>query len=156
MEAENKPDIELLNLADNPWGNKMKSLLERRESGQITDAQFEKESRAMFIQLQAQAQRERKKILAWALETKKVRDEAEYKRLCAHYHDEYGDSFHHFLTSICVGANFLTLNPKMLDDARLLELRFGGKILNPEQALALQEAEEAEKRAAEAASTDEA
>lgn len=134
---------------DNPWIKKMQALAERRESGQINDAQFEKESRALFMHLQAAAQKERARILAWALANKKVRDEAEYKRLCAHYHDEYGDSFHNFLTSIYAGANFLTLNEKMLDDARLLELRFGGRILNPEQAVALQEQEDAEKKAAE-------
>ena len=39
----------------------------------------------------------------------------------------------------------MTMNEKMLDDARLLELRFGGKILSPEQAVAEQEREKAEK-----------
>ena len=71
--------------------------------------------------------------------------EAEYKRLCAHYHDEYGDSFHHFLTSIYAGATFVTLNDKLLDDARLLELRFGGKIFTPQQAMEESEREAAEK-----------
>lgn len=136
-------------LNDNPWIKKMQALAERRESGALTDAQFEKEARALYMHLQAAAQKERAKILGWALRDKKVRDEAEYKRLCAHYHDEYGDSFHNYLTSIYAGANFLTLNEKMLDDARLLELRFGGRILNPEQAVALQEQEDAEKKAAE-------
>ena len=143
-------------LNDNPWIKKMQALAERRENGAISDAQFEKESRALFMHLQAAAQKERAKILAWALENKKVRDEAEYKRLCGHYHDEYGDSFHNYLTSIYAGANFLTLNEKMLDDARLLELRFGGRILNPEQALALQEQEDAEKKAAEEQAAPEA
>lgn len=81
----------------------MQALAERRESGAITDAQCEKESRALFMHLQAAAQTEWAKILAWALENKKVRDAAEYKRLCAHYHDEYGDSFHNYLTSYLRG-----------------------------------------------------
>ncbi len=134
-----KPGLEALH--DNPWMKKMQTLLEKRESGEMTDAEFERRSRHLFIELQARANQERAQILAWALETKKVRDEAEYRRLCKHYHDEYGDSFHHFLTSIYHGANFLTMNAKVLDDARLLELRFGGKIVSPEQALAEVEAE---------------
>ncbi len=44
----------------------------------------------------------------------------------------------------------------MLDDARLLELRFGGRILNPEQALALQEQEDAEKKAENKAAEEQA
>ena len=43
----------------------------------------------------------------------------------------------------------MTLNDKVLDDARLLELRFGGKILTPQQAMEESEREEAEKQAAE-------
>ena len=129
-------------LNNSPTLKKMQDLLEKRGSGQITEAEFQKQSRFLMIELQHKAQQEREKIKTWAIESKKVRDEAEYKRLCAHYHDEYGDSFHHFLTSIYAGANFLTLNQKMLDDARLLELRFGGRILSPEQAMALKDEED--------------
>lgn len=142
MPDKSKPEKpELQPLHDNPWMKKMQALQEKRENDEITDAEFERRSRHLFIELQARANQERAHILAWALETKKVRDEAEYKRLCKHYHDEYGDSFHHFLTSIYHGANFLTMNAKVLDDARLLELRFGGKIVSPEQVLVEAEAE---------------
>ena len=90
--------------------------------GSITQAEYERKHRGLMVELQSAAKKEREKIKSWAITDKKVRDEAEYKRLCAHYHDAYGDSFHHFLTSIYAGASFLTLNEKMLDDARLLEL----------------------------------
>lgn len=150
MPEKSEPEKpELQPLRDNPWMKKMQALQEKREKNEISDAEFERRSRHLFVELQERANQERAQILAWALETRKVRDEAEYRRLCAHYHDEYGDSFHHFLTSIYHGANFLTMNPKVLDDARLLELRFGGKIVSPEQAVA--EAE-AEKEAGDAAS----
>ncbi len=43
------------------------------------------------------------------------------------------------------GASFVTLNEKVLDDARLLELRFGGQILSPQQAVEESEREAAEK-----------
>jgi hypothetical protein len=129
---------------DNSWFKKMKALTESREAGKITQAEFERKHRGLMVELQSLAQKEREKIKTWAVKSGKVRDEAEYKRLCAHYHDAYGDSFHHFLTSIHAGASFLTMNAKMLDDARLLELRFGGKILSPEQAVAEQEREKAE------------
>ena len=128
-------------LHDNPWFKKMKALNENREAGKITQAEFERKHRGLMVELQSAASKEREKIKSWAITSKKVRDEAEYKRLCAHYHDAYGDSFHHFLTSIHAGASFLTLNEKILDDARLLELRFGGKILSPEQAVAEAERE---------------
>lgn len=131
-------------LYDNPWFKKMKTLNESLESGKITQAEYERKHRGLMVELQSAANKEREKIKSWAISTKKVRDEAEYKRLCAHYHDAYGDSFHHFLTSIHAGASFLTLNEKMLDDARLLELRFGGKIMSPEQVLAESEKEKAE------------
>lgn len=137
-------------LYDNPWFKKMKTLNESLEAGKITQAEYERKHRGLMVELQSAANKEREKIKSWAISTHKVRDEAEYKRLCAHYHDEYGDSFHHFLTSIRVGANFLTMNPKMLDDARLLELKYGGKILSPEQAVALSEKEKAEEEAAKA------
>jgi len=137
-------------LNDNPWMKKFKALGDSREAGRITQAEFERKHRGLMVELQSRADKDRARIKNWAIEKKKVRDEAEYKRLCAHYHDAYGDSFQHFLTSIYMGANFLTLNEKMLDDARLLELRFGGKILSPEQAVALQEKEDAEKAQDEA------
>lgn len=136
-------------LQDNPWFKKMKALGENLEAGRITQAEYERKHRGLMVELQSAAAKEREKIKRWAVESKKVRDEAEYKRLCAHYHDEYGDSFHHFLTSIYAGASFLTMNAKMLDDARLLELRFGGQILSPEQAVAQSEREAREKEAAE-------
>ena len=137
-------------LHDNPWFKKMKALGENLEAGRITQAEYERKHRGLMVELQSAAAKEREKIKRWVIESKKVRDEAEYKRLCAHYHDEYGDSFHHFLTSIYAGASFMTLNAKMLDDARLLELRFGGQILSPEQALAQSEREAREKEAAQA------
>ena len=141
-------------LNDNPWFNKMRELGEGLESGRFTQAEFERKHRMLMIELQHQADKDRKKIKNWAINvTKKLRDEGEYKRLCAHYHDAYGDSFHHFLTSIYAGATFVTLNDKMLDDARLLELRFGGKILTPQQAVEASEKEEREKEAARAAET---
>lgn len=133
-------------LFDNPWFKKMKTLNESLESGSITQMEYERKHRGMMVELQSAANKEREKIKSWALSTHKVRDEAEYKRLCAYYHDAYGDSFHHFLTSIHAGASFLTLNEKMLDDARLLELKFGGKIMSPEQVMAEAEREEAEKQ----------
>ena len=132
-------------LYDNPWFKKMKTLNESFEVGKISQTEYERKHRGLMVELQSAADKEREKIKSWAVSSKKVRDEAEYKRLCAHYHDAYGDSFHHFLTSIHAGASFLTLNEKMLDDARLLELRFGGKILSPEQALAESEREQREK-----------
>lgn len=128
-------------LNDNPWMKKMQALHHKLDSGAITQAEYERKSRALHVELQSMARKELEKIKAWAIESRKVRDAAEYDRLCAHYHDEYGNSFHHFLHSIYIGANFLTLNEKMLDDARLLELRFGGKIVSPEQALELSEQE---------------
>ncbi len=134
---------------DNPWFKKMKALNESLEAGKITQTEYERKHRGLMVELQSAANKEREKIKSWAISTHKVRDEAEYKRLCAHYHDAYGDSFHHFLTSIHAGASFLTLNEKMLDDARLLELRFGGKIMSPEQVLAESEREKAEKEAQE-------
>ena len=134
---------------DNPWFKKMTALNESREAGRITQAEYERKHRGLMVELQSAASKEREKIKLWAISSRKVRDEAEYKRLCAHYHDAYGDSFHHFLTSIHAGASFLTLNEKMLDDARLLELRFGGKIMSPEQVLAETEKEEREKAAQE-------
>ena len=140
---DNEPVAHPIN--DNPWFKKMKALSDSREAGKITQAEFERKHRGLMVELQSLAQKEREKIKTWAVQSGKVRDEAEYKRLCAHYHDAYGDSFHHFLTSIHAGASFLTMNEKMLDDARLLELRFGGKILSPEQAVAEQEREKAEK-----------
>ena len=141
-------------LNDNPWFNKMRDLGEGLESGRFTQAEFERKHRTLMIELQHQADKDRKKIKNWAINvTKKLRDEGEYKRLCTHYHDEYGDSFHHFLTSLYAGATFVTLNDKMLDDARLLELRFGGKILTPQQAVEASEKEEREKEAAKAAET---
>ncbi len=147
--AEDDPDRPIMHtLDDNPWAKKFKALLDGRESGKFSQAEFERKHRGLMVELQAQANKEREKVKKWAIESKKVRDEADYKRLCAYYHDEYGDSFHHFLTSIRMGANFLTLNPKMLDDARLLELKYGGKILSPEQAVALSEKEKAEEEAA--------
>jgi len=137
-------------LNDNPWLKKIQALVENMEAGRITQAEFERKHRALMIELQHQASKDRERVKKWAIQdTKKLRDEAEYKRLCAHYHDEYGDSFHHFLTSIYAGASFVTLNDKVLDDARLLELRFGGKILTPQQAMEESEREEAEKQAAE-------
>jgi len=137
-------------LNDNPWLKKIQALVEGMEAGRITQAEFERKHRALMIELQHQASKDRERVKKWAIQdTKKLRDEAEYKRLCAHYHDEYGDSFHHFLTSIYAGASFVTLNDKVLDDARLLELRFGGKILTPQQAMEESEREEAEKQAAE-------
>ena len=136
-------------LYDNPWFKKMKTLNESLEAGKITQAEYERKHRGLMVELQSAASKEREKIKSWAILTKKVRDEAEYKRLCAHYHDAYGDSFHHFLTSIHAGASFLTLNKKMLDDARLLELRFGGKIMSPEQVLAESEKEKAEQASEE-------
>ena len=133
-------------LNDNPWLKKLKALGESLESGRITQAEFERKHRGLMVELQHQADKDRQKIKNWAInDTKKLRDEAEYKRLCAHYHDEYGDSFHHFLTSIYAGATFVTLNEKLLDDARLLELRFGGKIYTPQQAMEESEREAAEK-----------
>ena len=141
--SENEPVGHPLN--DNPWFKKMKVLGENLEAGRITQAEFERKHRGLMVELQSAANKEREKIKTWAVTSKKVCDEAEYKRLCAHYHDEYGDSFHHFLTSIYSGASFLTLNDKILDDARLLELRFGGKILSPQQALDLSEKEQREK-----------
>jgi hypothetical protein len=128
-------------LKDSPTLKKLQALVQQREDGQITDAEFERRSRQFWIELKHRADKEREKVKAWAIENRKVRDEAEYKRLCAHYHDEYGDSFHNYLTSIYAGANFLTLNTKMLDDARLLEIRFGGHIVDPEQAAREAEAE---------------
>ena len=132
-------------LYDNPWFKKMKVLNDHREAGSITQMEYERKHRGLMVELQSAASKEREKIKSWAISSKKVRDEAEYQRLCAHYHDAYGDSFHHFLTSIHAGASFLTLNEKMLDDARLLELRFGGKIMSPEQVLAESEKEQREK-----------
>ena len=132
-------------LHDNPWFKKMKALSENREAERITQAEYERKHRGLIVELQSAATKEREKIKRWAIDSKKVRDEAEYKRLCAHYHDEYGDSFHHFLTSIYSGASFLTMNEKVLNDARLLELRFGGQILSPEQAVAQSEREQREK-----------
>ena len=136
-------------LHDNPWFKKMAALNESREVGKITQLEYERRHRGLMVELQSAANKEREKIKSWAISCKKVRDEAEYKRLCAHYHDAYGDSFHHFLTSIHAGASFLTLNEKMLDDARLLELRFGGRIFSPEQAVAQSEREQQEKEAQE-------
>ena len=148
-QIEQDDDAPIMHTLDNnPWAKKFKALLDGLESGKYTQAEFERKHRGLMVELQAQANKEREKVKKWAIESKKVRDEADYKRLCAYYHDEYGDSFHHFLTSIRVGANFLTMNPKMLDDARLLELKYGGKILSPEQAVALSEKEKAEEEAA--------
>ncbi len=143
-ENENEPVGHPIN--DNPWFKKMKALNENLEAGKITQTEYERKHRGLMVELQSAANKEREKIKSWAISSKKVRDEVEYKRLCAHYHDAYGDSFHHFLTSIHAGASFLTLNEKMLDDARLLELRFGGKIMSPEQVLAESEKEEREKK----------
>ncbi len=142
--SENEPVGHPLN--DNPWFKKMKALGESLEAGRITQAEFERKHRGLMVELQSAANKEREKIKTWAITSKKVRDEAEYKRLCAHYHDEYGDSFHHFLTSIYSGASFVTLNDKVLDDARLLELRFGGKILSPQQAVEVSEKEQREEK----------
>lgn len=144
QDSENEPVGHPLN--DNPWFKKMKALGESLEAGRITQAEFERKHRGLMVELQSAAQKEREKIKTWAITSKKVRDEAEYKRLCAHYHDEYGDSFHHFLTSIYSGASFVTLNDKVLDDARLLELRFGGKILSPQQAVEMSEKEQREEK----------
>ena len=141
--SDNEPVGHPLN--DNPWFKKMKALGENLEAGRITQAEFERKHRGLMVELQSAASKEREKIKTWAITSKKVRDEAEYKRLCAHYHDEYGDSFHHFLTSIYSKASFVTLNLKVLDDARLLELRFGGQILSPEQAVEMSEKEQREK-----------
>ncbi len=143
VDSEDEPVGHPLN--DNPWFKKMKALNERLEAGKITQTEYERKHRGLMVELQSAANKEREKIKSWAISSKKVRDEAEYKRLCAHYHDAYGDSFHHFLTSIHAGASFLTLNEKMLDDARLLELRFGGKIMSPEQVMVESEKEEREK-----------
>ena len=151
--SENEPVGHPLN--DNPWFKKMKALGENLEAGRITQAEYERKHRGMMVELQSAAQKEREKIKTWAIKNQKVRDEAEYKRLCTHYHDAYGDSFHHFLTSIYAGATFVTLNEKMLDDARLLELRFGGQILTPQQAVEASEKEEREKAAAEAEKANE-
>lgn len=151
-QTEQDDDAPIMHTLDNnPWAKKFKAILEGRESGKYTQAEYERKHRGLMVELQAQASKEREKVKKWAIESKKVRDEAEYKRLCAYYHDEYGDSFHHFLTSIRVNANFLTMNPKMLDDARLLELKYGGKILSPEQAIALSDKERAEEEAAKEA-----
>jgi hypothetical protein len=139
-ENDNEPVGHPIN--DNPWFKKMKALGDSLEAGKITQTEYERKHRGLMVELQSAANKEREKIKSWAISSKKVRDEAEYKRLCAHYHDAYGDSFHHFLTSIHAGASFLTLNEKMLDDARLLELRFGGKIMSPEQVMAEAEKEE--------------
>ncbi len=147
MDNEDEPVGHPLN--DNPWFKKMQALNDSLEAGKITQTEYERKHRGLMVELQSAANKEREKIKSWAISSKKVRDEAEYKRLCAHYHDAYGDSFHHFLTSIHAGASFLTLNEKMLDDARLLELRFGGKIMSPEQVLAGTEKEEREKAAQE-------
>lgn len=147
-ENENEPVGHPLH--DNPWFKKMTALNESREAGKITQAEYERKHRGLMVELQSAASKEREKIKSWAISSKKVRDEAEYKRLCAYYHDAYGDSFHHFLTSIHAGASFLTLNEKMLDDARLLELRFGGRIMSPEQVLPDSEKEKAEKAENEA------
>ncbi|MGI4787767.1 MAG: hypothetical protein ACRYFS_02840 [Janthinobacterium lividum] len=144
--SENEPVRHPLH--DNPWFKKMQAINESRESGKINQAEYERKHRGLMVELQSAANKGREKIKSWAISSKKVRDEAEYKRLCAHYHDAYGDSFHHFLTSIHAGASFLTMNEKMLDDARLLELRFGGKILSPEQAVAESEREKAEEEKA--------
>lgn len=141
-------------LQNNPTLMKLQALVKQREEGKITEAEYERRSRQFWIELQHRADKEREKIKAWAIENKKVRDEAEYKRLCAHYHDEYGDSFHHFLTSIYAGASFLTLNQKILDDARLLEIRFGGHIVDPEQAAREAEAERAAEEQAESSQDD--
>ena len=142
-------------LNDNPWLKKFQALGEGLESGRITQAEFERRHRALMIELQHQADKDRKKIKNWAINvTKKLRDEAEYKRLCAHYHDEYGDSFHHFLTSIYAGATFVTMNDKLLDDARLLELRFGGKIMTPQQAAEASEKEAHQKEMDEKAAAE--
>ena len=144
QDSDNEPVGHPLN--DNPWFKKMKALGDNLESGRITQAEFERKHRGLMVELQSAASKEREKIKTWAITSKKVRDEAEYKRLCAHYHDEYGDSFHHFLTSIYSKASFVTLNPKVLDDARLLELRFGGQILSPEQAVEMSEKEQREEK----------
>ncbi len=138
-------------LYDNPWFKKMKALSDSREAGSITQAEFERKHRGLMVELQSAASKEREKIKSWAISSKKIRDEAEYTRLCAYYHDAYGDSFHHFLTSIHAGASFLTLNEKMLDDARLLELKYGGKIMSPEQVLAETEKEKTEEKTEEKA-----
>ena len=143
--SENEPVGHPIN--DNPWVKKMKTLSENLEAGRITQAEYERKHRGLMVELQSAAQKEREKIKTWAITSKKVRDEAEYKRLCAHYHDAYGDSFHHFLTSIYAGASFVTLNDKVLDDARLLELKFGGQILSPQQAMDASEKEQREKAA---------
>jgi len=129
---------------DHPWVKKMQALEEKRTAGSLTDAQYERQQRALWMELQQTAQKERAKTLAWALDTGKVQSEAQYKTLCAHYHDEYGDSFHHFLTSIQMGAAFVTLNDKILDDAPFLQAKYGGKILTPEQAATLAEQEKTE------------
>ena len=106
----------------------MRELGEGLESGRFTQAEFERKHRMLMIELQHQADKGRKKIKNWAITvTKTLRDEDEYKRLCAHYHDEYGDSFHHLLTSLYAGATFVTLNDKMLDDARLAETALRGQ-----------------------------
>ncbi len=144
-------------LNDSPTLKKMQALVAQHEEGKITDAEFERRSRHFWIELQYRANQEREKVKAWAIETKKVRSEAEYDRLCAYYHDEYGNSFHNYLTSIYAGANFLTLNEKMLNDARLLEIKYGGHIVDPKQAALEAEAEkaaEAEKESAEASQDD--
>ena len=122
-------------LHNNPTLLKMKALNDDLQCGKLTQAQYDKEWRKMMVALQSRADREREVVKRWAIDTGKLRDEAEYVRLCRHYHDGIGDSFHHFLSAIHAGADFLTLNDKVLDDARLLELRFGGKILSPQEAL---------------------
>ncbi len=132
-------------LKNNPTLKKIMVLQEGLANGTLTQAEYGRKTRILQVELQAAADKERLKIKTWAIQSGKVRDEAEYKRLCAHYHDAYGDSFHHFLTSIYADAGFVTLNEKMLDDARLLELRFGGKIMDMQQAADMAEHEAAEK-----------
>ncbi len=132
-------------LKDSPTLKKILALQEGLANGTLTQAEYARKTRILHVELQAAADREQQEIKTWAVQSGKVRDEAEYKRLCAHYHDAYGDSFHHFLTSIHAEAGFVTLNDKMLDDARLLELRFGGKIMDPQGAAEMAEKEAAEK-----------
>ena len=89
-----------------PTLRKLQALVQQKEDGTITTAEYERRCRQFWIEIQHAANKEREKIKSWAISSKKVRDETEYDRLCNYYHDAYGDSFHNFLTSIHAGAHF--------------------------------------------------
>ena len=75
MTQDNADEAVVHPLNDNPWLKKIKALADGLDSGRITQAEFERKNRALMIELQHQATKDREKIKKWAIhETKKLRD----------------------------------------------------------------------------------